>query len=266
MSWLKNLFVKKKTLDEIRAWVAESQDPSVDLIRAVLVKIDSCALQRSEKQREADRLTSLKLSLQEQHSHIVQEKEEFVSRPEYKSLKEHISGVIKQRKVIEAEIDALFGPLKSVIGQYAQVAKIPKFSGYADDYVDALIHDYDVGIAKHVPLICASIMQGKITVVNSQEAIGFLNELKIDRLSKLIHSFAAARKHEEEVKASLGTNELLRQHEHFLQLVDEVQKDIAELESQIASVVLPIDEEFRKELALLLEPHRVLLVEGSKSG
>ena len=262
MSWLKNLFVKKKTLNEIRAWVAESQDPSVDVIRSVLVKIDSCSLERSEKQSEIDKLSSLKFDLQEQHSRIVQEKELFIARPEYQGLKESIGAVIKQRKSIEAEIDSLLGPLKSVIGQYAQIAKIPKFSAYADDYVDALIHDYDVGIAKHAPLICASITQGKIKTENPQAAIGFLNALKIDSLSKIIHSYAAARKREEEFKASLGTNQLVRQHEHFLQALGEVQKDISELDSQIAQVVLPSDEEFRKELALLLESHRVLLVES----
>lgn len=260
MSWLSNLFVKKKTLDEVRAWVAQDSSPQVDHLRSVLVKIDACALDRSEKQGEIDRLTSLKLSLQDQHSKIVQEKESFIATPDYQELKNQIGSVIKLRKAIEAEIAQVFEPLKEVIGQYAKEAKIPKFSKYAEDYVDALIHDYDVSIARQAPLIAAAINQGKIHVANSVEAIAKLNELKTERLSKFIHSYAAARKNEAEVKSALGTNELVRQHEHFLQALGEVQKDIAELDAQISQVVLPIDEEFRKELALLLQPHRMFLV------
>src|SRR3989344_6675230 len=98
MSWIKNLFVKKKTLDEVRAWVAESQDPEVDQIRVILVKIDACMLDRSEKQAEIDQLKSIKLSLEEQHSKIVQEKEDFLATPDYKALKEQLAGLVSQRK------------------------------------------------------------------------------------------------------------------------------------------------------------------------
>ena len=260
MSWLSNIFVKKKTLDEVRTWVAQSKSAEVDTLRAVLVKIDACALDRSEKQGEIDRLTSIKVSLQEQHSKIVQEKESFVATSEYQALKNQIGSVIKLRKAIEAELAQVFEPVKGVIGQYAQIVNDPKLNLYAGDYVDALIHDYDVSIARQVPLIIGAIEQGKFSASNPQEVIGLLNQLKTERLSKFVHSYAAAKKNEAEVKASLCTNELLRQHEHFLQSLGEVQKEIDALDVQIAQVVLPSDEEFRKELAMFLLSHRVQLV------
>lgn len=263
MGWISDFFVKQKNLEEVRKWVSESKEH--DQIRFVLEKFDKFLLERAEKQAEIDRLNTSKSKLLEEFAKISNEKLLFLSSLDYRFLKNSIALAVSHRKKIRAEISELFEPLKELIGQYAQSRGLVKLNSYSQDYVEALIHDYDLSIVKHVPDIIQAVVGGKLLVSNT-DILGHVNALKHDRLTMLIHAYAAACKAEERIKLSLSTNPLIKQHENFIKSLTDVQEKIEAINSEIKKIVLPSDIELREELSSILKPHRIILLESNKSG
>ncbi len=265
MGWIKDLFVKQKTLEEVRTWVSESKDSALDSVRSVLERFDCFLVERTEKQKALDSLNSAKQKLTAEHSALSHEKIDFISSPEYRSLKESINLAVSQRKKIEAEIAEFFEPLKELIGQYAQSKGLAKLNAYSQNYLDAFIHDYDLTIIKHVPDIIQAVVNNQIFVQDATKVLGYVNNLKRDPLSRLIHSYAAACKNEERIKFSISSNLLVKKHEGFIKALAGIQEKIDELDLQIKAVVIPSDAELRAELSRLLLPHRIVLVESNNS-
>lgn len=229
-----------------------------ELIKSIK-RVDServeCEKQKAEFVSQLDVLNNKLASLRK-------EKEAFTSRDDYLKVKEDILSAVKERQDAERAITDLFSPLSDAIKKYAHKVKNDKLARYGDSPVDALVHDYSLGILKHVDFIRTSVVGGEIGLKPErvQKCLESLNLLSKESLSGMIHRFANAKKREADMHNDIASRPVMKEYEQYAEQIKLVNVEIKQLEDTISKIKEPSDVELKETLKRVLEERGIVLV------
>ena len=235
--WIKKLFAKRKSLDEVRKWLS-SEEGDVDDLRDILrniVREDALSAVA-----ERDEFLALKSELEIEFSSVSAEKLVLMNSLEYKALKEGMVARVNRSKVCEEAILVLFEPLQDFFARYAKSSSDALIQRYAIDPIDALVHDYSLNIISRLPVLSSAVLSGSIEC-DSGVIMRALGALKRDELSRLIHSYGAAKREEGRIGDFLVNERIVQELDRINLRLSELSVKINESALSAGSVVIPSD-------------------------
>ncbi len=94
-------------------------------------------------------------------------------------------------------------------------------------------------------------------VQKAQEA---LKQLTKENLSPMIHRYAKAKKREADMQSDVAQRPIMKEYEQYAVDIRNLSNDIEKLEKTISKLVIPTEEEIRKELVDELDKHGIALI------
>jgi DNA repair exonuclease SbcCD ATPase subunit len=257
----------RKALAEIEAGLHEIKKLQIKKeqlhgISDLIKRIEGIHTERESLAKQKQELEAQVQQLIQKRDNIRKEKEAFIQRPDYLKIKEDIVATAKERQEAEQEITNLFSPLTDAIKKFAHNTKNDKLAKYAENPLDALIHDYALGILKHVQEIKTAIETGKIELKPERvpKALESLSQLSKEKLGNMIHRYANSKKRETDVHHDVAQRDLMKEYEQYAVDLKNVNNEITAIQSAIEKLKMPTDEELRAILAQELEKHDIALV------
>ncbi len=250
----------EKNIGDIKAFQLKKE--RLQIIEALLKKLDDVKAEQERIAAEREALSAQLQQMNNKRDTLKKEKEQFTTRPEYLKVKEDLLTTTKERQDAEQAITGLFLPLSDAIKKYAHKMKNDKLAHYADNPVDALIHDYSLSILKHLPGISESLTQGELELKpeKSHKALQALKQLTKDNLSAMIHRYAKAKKREADMQSDVAQRPIMKEYEQYAIDLKTVTMEIEQLEKTISKLNAPTDEHVKAELARELEKHNIALI------
>ncbi len=250
--------IETKT-NEIKKALAQKEQ--INRIAEITQNIDKTRIEKETVEKQQEEFKAQLQQLTRKRDVLKKEKEEFTTKPEYQKVKEDIITAAKERQESEQEITGLFLALSDAIKKYAHNTKNEKLSVYAEKPIDALIHDYALGILKHVKSIEDAIKQGQLELKpeRTQKAMEALKKITKENLSGMIHRYANAKKRETDVHHDVAQRAVMKEYEQYAVDIKTVNVEIEQLEKTIAKLILPADEQLKEELRTELEKHKITL-------
>ncbi len=260
MNWLNNLFLTKKTLEQVRQWTAAQHPEQVVGVTSLIVKLDELAKQREELLDKQESLQQQLAEANKRREQLKQEKDQVTGTQEYQTLKEQLLTAKKTRQEAEQAINAVFTPLQPAIASYADRLKEEKLAHYASNPVNTLIYDYSLELLKHVPAISSELHSGTLKMPDKEAAINAIKQLNKDNLGKLIHSYANAKKGETALHQTLPQRPLMQDYERKLNALKEAEKERDVLQQEMGLINIPVEEELKMQLNTELAKHKLRLI------
>jgi len=231
-------------------------------IEAIIHRMNEAKEEKEKMQKQKTEFEEQLQQLKNKQENIRKEKEEFVTKPEYLKVKEDLVTAAKERQEAEQEITDLFLPLSDALKKYGHRLKNEKLSKYGSNPLEALIHDYSLGILKYVDEIRGAIEKSELELKpeRQQKSLEALKLLTKERLGKMIHNYANSKKREADIHHEVAERAVIKEYEQYAVDLRKVKEEIEQLEGTIAKLVLPKDEEVTEELKHELEKHKLVLV------
>jgi len=250
----------EKNIGDIKAFQLKKE--RLQSIEALLKQLDDVKAEQERIATEREALATQLQQLSNKRDTLKKEKEQFNTRQEYVKVKEDLLATTKERQEAEQVITGLFLPLSDAVKKYAHKIKNDKLAHYADNPVDALIHDYALSILKHLTGITESLTQGELELrpEKSHKALGALKQLTKDNLSAMIHRYAKAKKREADMQSDVAQRPIMKEYEQYAIDLKTINMEIEQLEKTIAKLNPPTDEQIKAELAQELEKHNIALI------
>jgi len=250
--------IETKT-NEIKKALAQKEQ--ISKIAEIIQNIDKTGIEKETVKKQQTEFQAQLRQLTGKRDVLKKEKEEFTTKPEYQKVKEDIVTAAKERQEAEQEITGLFLALSDAIKKYAHNTKNEKLSAYAEKPIDALIHDYSLGIIKHVKGIEDAIKQGQLELKpeRTQKAMEALKKITKENLGGMIHRYANAKKRETDIHHDVAQRAVMKEYEQYAVDIKTVNAEIEQLEKTIAKLILPTDEQLKEELKTELEKHKITL-------
>ncbi len=259
---------------EIRKHIAETESRLHELkqhqlkkeqfssIASIIRQMDTLKKERSAAEKQKKEFEEQLQQLKNKHESLKKEKEDFTSKPEYISIKEDIINTARERQESERTITDIFLPLSDAIKKYAHKIKNEKIAKYADNPLNALIHDYTLGILKHVPDIKKAIDAGELELKPErvQKALDSLKQLTKENLGGMIHRYANAKKRETDIHHDVAQRPVMKEYTQYAEELKKVSEEIKQLEATIEKFKMPTDEELKEMLKQELEKHKIVLI------
>jgi hypothetical protein len=256
----KALAETEKNINELRK--IQTQIDDYNAIKDILSKIESVKNERSAVENQKADFEQQLQKFKAIQETLRKEKEEFTSRPDYLKVKEDLLGAVRERQESEQAATSTFLPLSDAIKKYAHDIKNEKLAGYAENPLNALMHDYSFSIVKHVAGIRESILSGKLGLKpeKAQKALEVLGQITKENLGPMLHRYAKAKKREADVHHDVAQRPIMREYEQYAVSLKEKAAEIQQLEVTIAKLTLPSDEQLKEQLRQELEKHKIILV------
>ncbi len=250
--------IETKT-NEIKKALAQKEQ--INRIAEITQNIDKTRTEKETVEKQQAEFQAQLRQLTGKRDVLKKEKEEFTTKPEYQKVKEDIVTSAKERQEAEQEITGLFLALSDAIKKYAHNTKNEKLSAYAEKPIDALIHDYTLGILKHVKGIEDAMKQGQLELKpeRAQKAMEALKKITKENLGGMIHRYANAKKRETDIHHDVAQRAVMKEYEQYAVDIKTVNAEIEQLEKTIAKLTLPTDEQLKEELKTELEKHKITL-------
>lgn len=259
---------------EIRKHIAETESRLHELkqhqlkkeqfssIASMIKQMNTIKEERSAAEKQKKEFEEQLQQLKNKHESLKKEKEDFTSKPEYISIKEDIINTARERQESERTITDIFLPLSDAIKKYAHKIKNEKIAKYADNPLNALIHDYTLGILKHVPDIKKAIDAGELELKPErvQKALDSLKQLTKENLGGMIHRYANAKKRETDIHHDVAQRPVMKEYTQYAEELKKASEEIKQLEATIEKFKMPTDEELKEMLKQELEKHKILLI------
>jgi len=238
---------------------------SVKNIAALEQKLaDLYAAQQQHKDAKAalHNLSKQRQTLDDKQTRLRREKEQLTEDPDYLAIKEDILNAAKTRQLAAQAITDLFAPLTAPLKKYAHAHRDEKLAAYAEDPLNTLVQDYSFSILGHVDSLITTITKGELDLdeQRSERAISALRTLDKELLGTLIHTFANAKKKEQDVHERIADKPVMRRYEQFAEELKVVQAELSDVDSQLSSVTLPDETEARSALQAELEQYNITLL------
>ena len=242
--------------------VFHAKKDHLDHIHQLLRQLDEIKKEREHIEKQQTGFEGKLQQLKNKQNTLRKEKEEFTNKPEYVKTKNDLVDAARERQEAEQEITGLFLPLSDPIKKYAHKHKNEKLATYGENALQALIHDYSLGILKHVTALWEAIEKGELGLKPEkvQKALESIKKLNKENLGNMIHRYANAKKRETDTHHDVAQRPIMQEYEQYAVELKEVKDDIEQLEKTIARLTLPTDEKIREQLKQELEHDRVVLV------
>jgi predicted nucleic acid-binding Zn-ribbon protein len=259
---------------EIRKYIAETESRLHELkqhqlkkeqfsaITSMIRQMNTIKEERSAAENQKKEFEEQLQQLKNKHESLKKEKEDFTSKPEYISVKEDIINTARERQESERAITDIFLSLSDAIKKYAHQIKNEKIAKYADNPLNALIHDYTLGILKHVPDIKKAIDAGELELKPErvQKALDSLKQLTKENLGGMIHRYANAKKRETDIHDDIAQRPVMKEYSQYAEELKRASEEIKQLETTIEKFKMPTDEELKEMLKQELEKHKIVLI------
>ncbi len=231
-------------------------------IADILKQMDTVKEERNSIEKQKKEFEAQLQQLKNKHESLKKEKETVTSKPDYVNIKEDVVTTARERQESEQAITSIFLPLSDAIKKYAHKIKNEKIAKYADKPLDALIHDYTLGILKHLPDIKKAIENGELELKPErvQKALASINQLTKENLSGMIHRYANAKKRETDIHHDIAQRPIMKEYEQYAEEIKKTSQEIQQLEATISKLKIPTDEELKETLKQELEKHRIVLI------
>jgi hypothetical protein len=256
----KALAETEKNINELRK--IQTQIDDYNAIKEILSKIENVKNERSAVEKQKADFEQQLQKLKAIQETLRKEKEEFTGRPDYLKVKEDMLSAVRERQESEQAVTSTFLPLSDAVKKYAHDIKNEKLSGYAENPLNALMHDYSFSIVKHVAGIRESILSGKLGLKpeKAQKALEMLGQITKENLGPMLHRYAKAKKREADVHHDVAQRPIMQEYEQYAVSLKEKAAEIQQLESTISKLALPSDEQLKEQLRQELEKHKIILV------
>ncbi len=231
-------------------------------IASMIKQMRTIKEERSAAEKQKKEFEEQLQQLKNKQDSLKKEKEDFTSKPEYISIKEDIINTARERQESERTITDIFLPLSDAIKKYAHQIKNEKIAKYADNPLNALIHDYTLGILKHVPDIKKAIDAGELELKPErvQKALDSLKQLTKENLGGMIHRYANAKKRETDIHDDIAQRPVMKEYSQYAEEIKKASEEIKQLEATIEKFKMPTDEELKEMLKQELEKHKIVLI------
>jgi len=257
----------RKALADIEAQIQEIKTAQLKIeefqkIEDIVKNIDSVKSEREsiEKQRKdfEEQLDQLK----RKHEALKKEKEDFTTRPEYKKVKEDIVNAARERQESEQTITNIFLPLSDAIKKYAHNIKNEKLAAYADNPLEALMHDYSFSILKHTAALREAITDNSLGLKpeKQQKSLESLKFVTKEQLGPMLHRYANAKKREADIIHDVAQRPIMQEYEQYAVLLKTTSNEIQQLEATISKLKIPNDDELKEQFKQELEKHKIILI------
>ncbi|MEM3154616.1 MAG: hypothetical protein QW165_03580 [Candidatus Woesearchaeota archaeon] len=257
----------RKALAEIEHKIQEIKKTQLSInqlqnIQKILDQITQVAQDRANIAKQRTEFEQQLQKLKTAYENIKKEKEDFTKKPEYLKVKEDLVGAVRERQEAEQALAEILLPLSDAIKKYAHDTKNQKLLTYAENPLEGLMHDYAFGILKHVPAIIEAITTGKIDLKpeKKQKALLALAKMNKETLGPMLHRYARAKKQETDMHHNIAQRPIMQEYENYAVLLKTKASEIQQLESTIAKLTLPTDDELRVQLKKELEKHNIVLI------
>lgn len=273
MSWLKRFLYEKKSVEEVRSWLASEDGQVVDSssalrkdeldeVRSALARLDEVVKQRKEREGERLVLIEKAKALQSEIDSLKARKDSLTQSAEYVSVKAQVVSAVAQRRQAGVEVLEVFGPLQGALKSYAQKVPSPVVQKYAQDPLQAFVQDYSFGILEHVNGLRVGVETGMLGVRGdaARLALSSLGLMTKEELARRLHKYANARKSEMKVQEALAGLSVMRDFEKVVLGMKELEKSRLELLERAHAIEVPNDIPARDALKFSLERFRISLV------
>ena len=231
-------------------------------IASMIKQMDTIKEERSAAEKQKKEFEEQLQQLKNKQDSLKKEKDAFTSKSEYINIKEDIINTARERQESERAITDIFLPLSDAIKKYAHQIKNDKIAKYADNPLNALIHDYTLGILKHVPDIKKAIDAGELELKPErvQKALDSLKQLTKENLGGMIHRYANAKKRETDIHHDVAQRPVMKEYTQYAEELKKASEEIKQLEATIEKFKMPTDEELKEMLKQELEKHKIVLI------
>jgi predicted nucleic acid-binding Zn-ribbon protein len=256
----KNLAEIETRLHELKQFQLKKEQ--MEIIAKLIRQIEAIKQEQEETEKQRKELEAQIETAKRKHESIKKEKEAFTSKPEYIKVREDILATAKERQEAENMITTLFLPLSDPIKKYAHKIKNEKIGKYADDPLNALIHDYALSILKHVEDMEEGIRQGTLELKpgRSQKAVDALKQMTRENLSAMIHRYANAKKRETDIHHDVAQRPIMQEYEQYAHELKALNEEIQQLGNTLAKLKPPNEEKTIEELKKELDKYKIVLV------
>ncbi len=250
----------EKNFQEIRK--VQAQIDAFQKIQDILNKIETVKTERKSLEKQRADFEQQLQQLKTVYETLKKEKEDFINKPDYLKVKEDMLSAVKERQEAEQAVTSVFLPLSDAIKKYAHDIKNEKLAGYAENPLNALMHDYSFSIVKHVSAIRGAITTGKLGLKpeKTQKALEALGHVTKENLGPLLHRYARAKKRETDVHHDVAQRPVMQEYEQYAVSLKEKAAEIQQLENTMAKLALPTDDQPKEQLIQELEKHRIVLI------
>ena len=273
MNWFKRFLYEKKSVEEVRSWLSSMalevvdsasalRKEELDEVKACLAKLDKVmAVCKEQEEIRLGFLEQAKL-FQSELDLLKSKKESLVASAEYSSMKGEVVSAVAQRRQASVEVLEVFGPLQVALKSYAQKVPQPIVQKYAQDPLQAFVHDYSFSILEHVNGLRVGLETGMLGVrgESAQQALVALQLMVKEELAKRLHKYANARKNEMRVQEALAGISVMKEFEKVVMRIKELDRSRLELMEKAHSLEVPNDLPARDVLRTALERFRISLV------
>jgi len=232
-------------------------------IQQLIERLSTIHQEREQTEKEANQLLAQHKQLTQKLETIKKEKQTLTEKQDYLQVKKDVVNAAKARQDAQETITALFQPLTEPLKKFAHKTKNEKLAAYAEHPLDALTQDYSLAILKHVDELIAALTKEELGVKpeRAQKALDSLKQFDKEYLSKLIHTYATAKKREADIHHDVAQRPVMKEYEQYAQDIKKLTTDIEQLAQTIEKIELPTDTELREELVHVLEQYKIILVQ-----
>ena len=273
MNWFKRFLYEKKSVEEVRSWLSSMalevvdsasalRKEEIDEVKARLCELDKVMAVRKEQEEVRLGFLEQAKQLQSELDLLKSKKESLVASPEYSSMKGEVVSAVAQRRQASVEVLEVFGPLQVALKSYAEKVPQPIVQKYAQDPLQAFVHDYSFGILEHVNGLRVGLETGMLGVrgESAQRALVALQLMVKEELARRLHKYANARKNEMRVQEALAGISVMKEFEKVVMRTKELDNSRLELLQKAHSLEVPNDLPARDALRSALERVRISLV------
>ncbi len=233
-----------------------NQGTDIAEIQSQIAKIEQIMQENNAKEQRKKELNSQISELRQKQEDLQKQKEQLLASQEYSKIKEELVAASKERQQAEQAIADLFRPLTSAFKKYAHSIHDKTMESYAENPLQALVHDYELHILKHTPEIKEKLPE--FNLEKEEKAKESIQLMTKTHLSALIHSYANTKKKETALQREITTRPIIQELEKANAELKEISGRIEDAGKEITKIILSSDEQERQELNELLKKHKML--------
>ncbi len=236
------------------------QGTEIAIIQSQIAKIEQLIQENNAKEQRKKELNAQISELRQKQENLQKQKEQLLSSQEYSKIKEELIAASKERQQAEQAIADLFRPLTSALKKYAHALHDKTLDAYAENPLQALVHDYELRILKHMPEFQGRIESGELRLEKEDKAKESIHKMTKAHLAMLIHSYANAKKKETSLQREITERTIIQALEKANAELKQVSEQEKNIEEELAKIATSSDEQERQKLNELLRQHKMLLV------
>lgn len=239
----------------------EAKQEDLTNLASLLKNVRDAEHKKREAEREHTKLTHQLNTLTEKHERLKKEKEALTKREEYHKVKDDILAAAKERQDAEHAITTIFQPLTSAIKKHAHATENEKLRAYGENPLNALIHDYSLGILKHTDELIGALTRGELEPNQDkrEKALASLKEFSKEKLGGMIHRYANAKKRETDVHHDIAQRPVMQEYEQYAKELKTLNEEIGTVRKALDDIDIPDSNEHLFAVQQALDKHNIAL-------